>query len=69
MTTKLLTALTALALLTGCSTFADKGCRAEACKRPDSGPAQLVIWWPPDMRQGLDDANHEVDFTVTPIKD
>lgn len=69
MTTKPLAALLMLALMTGCSTFADKGCRANGCKRPVSNPGQVVIWWPPDMRQGLGDDTHEVDFTITPIKD
>jgi hypothetical protein len=55
------------ATLTGCASHS--GCSGYACKRPDSNDRELVIWWPPDMRQGLDERDHELDFTVVPLKD
>lgn len=54
------------AILAGCAT---QGCSGYACKRPDSNDRELVIWWPPDMRQGLDERDHERDFTVVQLKD
>lgn len=54
------------ATLAGCATH---GCAGYACKRPDSNSRELVIWWPPDMRQGLDDRDHELDYTVVQLKD
>lgn len=59
--------LVLLATLTGCASHS--GCSGYACKRPDSNDRELVIWWPPDMRQGLDERDHELDFTVVPLKD
>ncbi|SEI56971.1 MULTISPECIES: HrpT family type III secretion system protein [unclassified Pseudomonas] len=56
----------AFATLAGC---ASRGCSGYACKRPDSNDRELVIWWPPDMRQGIDERDHELDFTVVPLKD
>ncbi|GBH12295.1 GTPase involved in cell partioning and DNA repair [Pseudomonas syringae pv. actinidiae] len=53
-------------MLTGCATH---GCTGNACKRPDSNNRELVIWWPPDMREGLDDRDHERDYTVVQLKD
>jgi type IV pilus biogenesis protein CpaD/CtpE len=60
-------ALVALATLGGCASR--EGCTGYACKRPDSTDRQLVVWWPEDMRQGLNDRDPEVDFTVVPLKD
>ncbi|WLI10716.1 MULTISPECIES: HrpT family type III secretion system protein [Pseudomonas] len=54
------------ALLTGC---VHSGCSPDACKRPDSSDRDLVIWWPLEMRQGLDERDHQIDFTVVPLKD
>ena len=54
-------------LLSGCANRS--GCSPQACKRPDSSDHELVIWWPPDMRQGLDDRDHLLDFTVVQLKD
>ena len=62
-----LTLLAQLAVLAGCADHS--GCSPDACKRPDSSDRELVIWWPPDMRQGLDDQDHELDFTVVQLKD
>ncbi|KPW29276.1 HrpT family type III secretion system protein [Pseudomonas syringae group genomosp. 3] len=58
--------LVLFATLTGCATH---GCAGNACKRPDSNNRELVIWWPPDMREGLDDRDHERDYTVVQLKD
>ncbi|WP_223536924.1 HrpT family type III secretion system protein [Pseudomonas sp. GL-B-16] len=55
-----------LATLAGCSSRS--GCRGYACERPDSTDRQLVVWWPADMRQGLNDSDPKVDFTVVPLK-
>ncbi|MBC3954602.1 hypothetical protein SAMN05216593_103179 [Pseudomonas asturiensis] len=54
------------ATLTGCATH---GCAGYACKRPDSNSRELVIWWPPDMRQGLDEQDRDRDYTVVQLKD
>lgn len=54
------------ATLAGCTT---RGCSGYSCKRPDSNHLELVIWWPEDMRQGIDERDHELDFTVMPLKD
>jgi hypothetical protein len=54
------------ATLAGC---AGRGCSGYSCKRPDSNDRELVIWWPEDMRQGIDERDHELDFTVVPLKD
>ncbi|MFJ3485272.1 HrpT family type III secretion system protein [Pseudomonas sp. NPDC090202] len=56
-----------LTLLGGCASHS--GCSGDACKRPDSNDRELVIWWPPDMRQGIDERDHEQDFTVVPLRD
>lgn len=58
--------LVVFATLTGCATH---GCSGTACKRPDSTSRELVIWWPPDMRDGLDDQDHERDYTVVKLRD
>ena len=58
--------LVLFAMLGGC---AGRGCSGYACKRPDSNDRELVIWWPPDMRQGIDERDHKEDFTVVPLKD
>jgi hypothetical protein len=55
------------AVLGGCASHS--GCSGYACKRPDSNDRELVIWWPTDMRQGIDERDHEQDFTVVPLKD
>ena len=65
--TLLLLLLAMITSLSGCASHL--GCSPEACKRPDSSDRELVIWWPPDMRQGLDDRDHQVDFTVVRLKD
>ena len=57
----------ALAALGGCASRS--GCTGYACERPDSTDRQLVVWWPLDMRQGMNDSNSKVDFTVVPLKD
>jgi uncharacterized lipoprotein NlpE involved in copper resistance len=67
MTRAVVTLLLLFATLAGCSSRS--GCSGDACKRPDSNDRELVIWWPLDMRQGLDDRDHELDFTVVPLKD
>jgi hypothetical protein len=59
--------LLVLAMLAGCA--GHSGCSGYACKRPDSNDRELVIWWPQDMRQGIDERDHEQDFTVVPLKD
>jgi hypothetical protein len=57
----------ALATLAGCAYRS--GCSGYACERPDSTDRQLVVWWPADMRQGLNDSDPEVDFTVVLLRD
>jgi hypothetical protein len=57
----------ALATLAGCTSRS--GCNGYACERPDATDRQLVVWWPADMRQGLNDSDPKVDFTVVPLKD
>lgn len=52
--------------LTGCAT---QGCSGYACKRPDANSHQLVIWWPADMRQGIDEQDHKQDYSVVQLKD
>jgi hypothetical protein len=59
--------LFALVALGGCASRS--GCSGYACERPDSTDRQLVVWWPVDMRQGLNDSDPKVDFTVVPLKD
>ncbi|WP_296262354.1 MULTISPECIES: HrpT family type III secretion system protein [unclassified Pseudomonas] len=59
--------LVLFATLGGCASRS--GCAGYAYKRPDSNDRELVIWWPQDMRQGLDERDHELDFTVVPLKD
>ncbi|WP_313549393.1 type III secretion protein (plasmid) [Pseudomonas luteola] len=59
--------LLVLVLLGGCASRS--GCVGYACERPDSTDRQLVIWWPQDMRQGLNDRDPDVDFTVVPLRD
>ena len=58
--------LTLFATLGGC---AHRGCPGYACYRPDSNDQTLVIWWPSDMRQGIDELDHEQDFTIVPLRD
>ncbi|MCD5993878.1 type III secretion protein [Pseudomonas sp. CDFA 602] len=58
--------LVMFATLTGCATH---GCAGYACKRPDSSNRELVIWWPQDMRQGVDERDNERDYTVVQLKD
>jgi hypothetical protein len=59
--------LVLLAVISGCSSHS--ACSPDACKRPDSSDRDLVIWWPLEMRQGLDERDHELDFTVVPLRD
>lgn len=54
--------------LAGCATPLT-GCSGQACERPDSSGKTLVIWWPEDMRSGLDDTRRAIDFTVVPLRD
>lgn len=54
--------------LAGCAT-APVGCSGQACVRPDSNDRSLVIWWPEDMRSGLNDTHRPVDFSIVPIRD
>lgn len=58
--------LVLFATLTGCATH---GCSGYACKRPDSNDRELVIWWPPDMREGLQESDKDRDYTVVQLKD
>ncbi|PKM32749.1 MAG: type III secretion protein [Gammaproteobacteria bacterium HGW-Gammaproteobacteria-12] len=67
MTIRCLTVLVALTLLAGCASKI--GCSGYACERPDSTNRALVVWWPEDMRQGLNDRDPERDYTVVPLKD
>lgn len=57
-----------LSTLAGCASK-PAGCAGDACKRPDSNDNQLVIWWSPDLRQGLGDNDETPDFTVVPLRD
>lgn len=52
--------------LAGCATH---GCSGYACKRPDSNDRELVIWWAPDMREGLQESDKDRDYTVVQLKD
>nr|WP_314483847.1 HrpT family type III secretion system protein [uncultured Pseudomonas sp.] len=56
------------AVLSGCTTH-PAGCNAQACERPDSNDRELVIWWPEDMRTGLENPQRSIDFTVVPLRD
>ncbi|SHO55640.1 HrpT family type III secretion system protein [Vibrio quintilis] len=40
-------------LLGGCATHSDARCNTAQCTRPLSSPQTMVIWWGPEMRQGL----------------
>ncbi|WP_437883138.1 HrpT family type III secretion system protein [Pseudomonas sp. LRF_L74] len=62
-------ALLILGLLAGCANR--PGCTGEACKRPDSTNRALVIWWPEEMRQGLNeyDRDRTRDYSVIPLED
>lgn len=60
-------AVLALGALAGCTIRS--GCNGYSCERPDSTDRQLVVWWPTEMRQGLNDDDAKVDFTVVPLKD
>lgn len=62
------TLLALCAMLAGCA-GSGTGCAAEACDRPDSNDRELVIWWPADMRQGLEARERTLDFTVVPLRD
>lgn len=57
-----------ISTLAGCASKS-AGCTGDACKRPDSDNNQMVIWWSPDMRQGLGDNDETPDFTVVPLRD
>ncbi|MGY2289758.1 HrpT family type III secretion system protein [Pseudomonas sp. SDO528_S397] len=54
--------------LAGCAT-PRAGCSGQACDRPDSNDKALVIWWPEDMRSGLENTKRPIDFTVVPLRD
>lgn len=56
------------AALAGCAT-APVGCAGQACDRPDSNARELVVWWPEDMRSGLESPQRPIDFTVVPLRD
>lgn len=56
------------ATLAGCAMH-PAGCSGAACERPDSNDRELVIWWPEDMRPGLDTPQRTQDFTVVPLRD
>ncbi|WP_244986619.1 HrpT family type III secretion system protein [Pseudomonas syringae] len=56
-------------LLAGCSSFGHSGCTGEACDRPTSTNREVVIWWPPQMRDGLGLGDEQVDFTRVPLED
>ncbi|NWA02071.1 HrpT family type III secretion system protein [Pseudomonas gingeri] len=57
-------------MLAGCSTAPPPvGCTGLACSRPDSTDRSLVIWWPEEMRHGLEGPERVLDFTVVPLKD
>lgn len=62
------TLLALCTMLDGCAA-SHSGCFAEACERPDSNDRELVIWWPADMRQGLEARERTLDFTVVPLRD
>jgi len=56
------------AVLAGCA-MSPAGCSGQACDRPDSNGRELVIWWPEDMRSGLNNTQRPIDFTVVPLRD
>ncbi len=69
MNLRSLAVLSMLMLLVGCAS--QQGCAGKACTRPDSTSRELVIWWPEEMRQGLNeqDRNLDRDYSVTPLED
>lgn len=58
-----------LLALAGCSSFGRSGCVKEACVRPSSTDREIIIWWPPSMRDGLGLGDEQVDFTREPLED
>ncbi|WP_407316483.1 HrpT family type III secretion system protein [Pseudomonas sp. nanlin1] len=58
-----------LLVLSGCSSFGHSGCAKPACDRPSSTDREVIIWWPPDMRDGLGRGDDQVDFTRVPLED
>lgn len=56
--------LAAALLLAGCAKRQDNGlsCTSVDC-RPQSGAHQLVIWWQPDLRNGV------ADFTQVSVNE
>lgn len=67
MICRCITLLLLAAVISGCSSVS--ACSPDACKRPDSSDRNLVVWWPLEMRQGLDERDHELDFSVVPLRD
>ncbi len=59
----------AVLLLFGCSSFGRSGCVKEACDRPTSTHREVIIWWPPSMRDGLGQGSAHADFTRVPLED
>ncbi|MDR6959527.1 hypothetical protein BK654_29570 [Pseudomonas brassicacearum] len=55
-------------MLSGCSTTSG-GCSGQSCDRPDSNNRELVIWWPADMRTGLENPQDTADYTIVPLRD
>lgn len=56
-------------LLFGCSSFGRSGCVKEACDRPTSNNREIIIWWPPSMRDGLGLGSAQADFTRVPLEE
>jgi|GEM_PF-522849 len=69
MSIRTVAVLSVFVWLAGCASPRE-GCSGQACERPDSTHRSLVIWWPEDMRQGLNeqDRQRDIDFTVTPLE-
>lgn len=55
-------------MISGCASTSD-GCLGRSCDRPDSNSRELVIWWPVDMRTGLDNPQETADYTIVPLRD
>ena len=67
---KTLVILSSILFLTACAGMqtTSRSCGL-GCSRPQSVPAhnQLVIWWAPSMRSGLDDRG-KIDYTQVEIQ-
>lgn len=53
--------------LTGCaSNQAKESCATQSCERPLSNEAELVVWWGPEMRSGLEQGKETTRYALIP---